>query len=225
VDEAVAASTPVSWESDDGTRIEGRLFGNGSVGVVLAHMFPADQTSWYDFASTLADEGYTALTFNFRGYCPGGEGGCSGGERTIPEIWRDVASAASFLAGRDGIDRVVVVGASMGGTAALIVAASGDVSLAGVATLSAPLSFEGLAIDTARLASIGAPKLFVAGAQDGSAAEAAQTLFDGSNPPKDIEIAPVGDHGTDLLTGTRGEVVRRRLLTFLQLATAGTGTT
>ena len=33
-------------------------------------MQAADQSSWFDYADTLADEGYRTLTFNFRGYVP-----------------------------------------------------------------------------------------------------------------------------------------------------------
>lgn len=218
VDEAVAGSRSVSFTTNDGVRLEGRLFGDGAVGVVLAHMFPADQRSWYDFASTLADEGYTALTFNFRGYCPGGEDGCSEGDRAIPEIWRDVEAAIGFLEA-EGIERVAVAGASMGGTAALIAAARPEVEVAAIVTLSAPLSFEGLTVDGVGLSSVTEPKLFVAGLEDGAAAQAAQVLFEDSSPPKDVEVVPVGDHGTDLLSGGRAEVVRTRILTFLQVHT------
>ena len=34
----------------------------------LAHMYPADQSDWTDFAQVLAAQGYQALTFDFRGF-------------------------------------------------------------------------------------------------------------------------------------------------------------
>src|SRR2546422_3291491 len=58
----------VRFRTTDGLTLTGRLFGNGHVGVVLAHMIPADATSWYPTARRLAREGYLALAFNFRGY-------------------------------------------------------------------------------------------------------------------------------------------------------------
>ena len=73
----LSGSRAVTFESRDGVTLEGRLFGDGSTGVVLSHMRPADQRSWFAFANRLADEGYLVLTYDFRGYCPGGEGGCS----------------------------------------------------------------------------------------------------------------------------------------------------
>ncbi len=68
-----------------------------SAGVVLAHMQPADQSSWFDYAETLADDGYRTLTFNFRGYCPGGDAGCSSGETDLALLWRDVQAAVRYL--------------------------------------------------------------------------------------------------------------------------------
>ena len=69
-----AAEEVVTFATGDGVTLEGRRFGSGETGVVLAHMRPASMESWFDFARVLAADGYTALAFNFRGY------GNSGGE-------------------------------------------------------------------------------------------------------------------------------------------------
>jgi hypothetical protein len=42
--------------------LRGHLYGSGSTGVILAHMYPADQSDWTDFAKVLAAHGYQALT-------------------------------------------------------------------------------------------------------------------------------------------------------------------
>ena len=52
----LSGSHPVTFESRDGVTLEGRLFGDGSTGVVLSHMQPADQRSWFAFANRLADQ-------------------------------------------------------------------------------------------------------------------------------------------------------------------------
>jgi pimeloyl-ACP methyl ester carboxylesterase len=209
-----AGSRAVVFHASDGTRLEGREFGSGNVGVVLAHMFPADQRSWWPFAGTLADDGYRVLTFDFRGYCPGGNAGCSGGSKDIPKISEDVAAAASYL--RDaGATRVMLIGASMGGTASLLAAAQPEVHPSAIVTLSAPLSFEGLTIDPTTLQNVEAPKLFIAGNGDATAAQAAQQLYDQALGSRRVEIVPTDDHGTDLLTGTRGEEVQKLITTYL----------
>ena len=92
---AVGASTytPVAFATQDGVTLCGRLYGAGQPSVVLSHMQPTDQESWAGFAETAAREGYTALTFNFRGYDP------SGGDREISKLDVDVEAAVDFSAG------------------------------------------------------------------------------------------------------------------------------
>ena len=207
-------SRAVSFESVDGVALEGRLFGDGSTAVVLSHMLPADQRSWFAFADRLADEGYLVLTYDFRGYCPGGEGGCSQGDRDISAIWQDVLGAEDFVRSR-GATEVALVGASMGGTASLVAAGQEGEDIEAVVTLSAPESIEGLVADAALLQREQANKLFIAGVGDATAAVSAQHLGDIAPPPKRVAIVPVDDHGTDLLTGARGEEVQRLIETYL----------
>jgi pimeloyl-ACP methyl ester carboxylesterase len=177
--------------------------------VVLAHMFPGDRSSWSEFSALLAQEGYRTLAFDFRGY------GGSGGEKDIPEIWRDVLAATVVLREK-GSTKVVVVGASMGGTAALVAAAREPEAIDGVVTLSAPSTFMGLTAAPESLVGVSVPKLFVAADGDGSAAQTAQAFYDQAPPPKRVEIVPGTEHGTDLLQGRQSEVVRRLVTSFLE---------
>jgi pimeloyl-ACP methyl ester carboxylesterase len=201
---------PIRFTTEDGVELAGDFRGRGNTAVVLAHMFPADRTSWAEFASILADEGYVALNFDFRGY------GGSEGARTIPELWRDVLAAAEAARGR-GASRVVVLGASMGGTAALVAASRAE--LDGVVTLSAPTTFMGLAASSEVVQGVDEPKLFLAAEGDGSAAEAAQAFYNASPGPKRVEIVTGDEHGTEILEGGQAEVARRLILDFL--ATSG----
>jgi pimeloyl-ACP methyl ester carboxylesterase len=211
----LSGSKAVSFESRDGVPLEGRLFGDGSTGVVLSHMRPADQRSWFAFANRLADEGYLVLTYDFRGYCPGGQGGCSQGDLQVSAIWQDVLGAMDFIRSQ-GATTVALVGASMGGTASLVAAGQEVSDVAAVITLSAPTSIEGLDADAALLQRVDANKLFIAGVGDAAAAASAEQLYEIAPPPKGPpEIVPADDHGTDLLTGSRGEAVQRIIETYL----------
>jgi esterase/lipase len=213
---AIAASTGVSFRSSDGLKLAGRVFGDGRVGVVLAHMFPADQTSWWAFARVLAPKGFTVLTFDFRGYCPGGVAGCSEGERDVAAMWQDVLGAVDFMIAR-GMVRVMLVGASMGGTASLVAAAQPSVPVVAIVALSAPQSFEGLTADRTVLGNVTAAKLFVAGNADPTgAANAAQAMYEESPPPKKVEIFTSSDHGTDLLTGNQSGRVQTLIIGYLE---------
>lgn len=211
----LSGSRPVTFESSDGVTLEGRLFGDGSTGVVLSHMQPADQRSWFAFANRLADEGYLVLTYDFRGYCPGGQGGCSQGDLQVSAIWQDVLGAMDFVRSQ-GAATIALVGASMGGTASLVAAGQEGSDVAVVVTLSAPTSIEGLDADAALLQRVDANKLFIAGVGDAAAAASAEQLYEIAPPPKRPEIVPADDHGTDLLTGSRGEAVQRIIETYLE---------
>ncbi|MGH2671957.1 MAG: alpha/beta hydrolase [Actinomycetota bacterium] len=214
-DADLSDSQAVSFPSADGIRLEGRVFGGGSSAVVLSHMRPSDQTSWFRFATRLADAGYLVLTYDFRGYCPGGEGGCSQGSRDVAAMWQDVVGAIEFVRSR-GATSVSLVGASMGGTASLVAASRDGVDVRAVIALSAPASIEGLVVDGALLSRVSVGKLFIAGVGDAVAASDAESLYAQAPPPKRVEIVPADDHGTDLLTGSQAEVVRRLIETYLQ---------
>jgi len=210
-----SGSVAVSFPSADGVRLEGRVFGEGSTAIVLSHMRPADQRSWFDVAGRLAGAGYLVLTYNFRGYCPGGtDGGCSEGETEISALGNDVRGAIAFVRTR-GATRVALIGASMGGTASLVAAAEEGANVDAVITLSAPASIDGLVVDRDVLARVSAAKLFVAGVGDAPYAADAEALFQIAPQPKRVEILPSDGHGTDLLSGGQGEVLRRLIETYL----------
>jgi len=214
--EALADSRAVTFPASDGVELAGRLFGpeDATVGVVLSHMRPADQSSWFDFADRLGGLGYRALTFDFRGYCPGGVAGCSKGSKAISAIWKDVQGAVDFMKGQ-GIRRIGLVGASMGGTASLVVASRGDEAIEAVVTLSAPASIEGLVAGPEIVQGVVAAKLFLAGNGDAPAAQDAQVFYAEGAAPKRVEILTTSDHGTDLLEGNQAEIVRSLILGWL----------
>ena len=200
-------STAVTFDTADGVTLAGRLFGppSASAGIVLAHMLPADQTSWYPFAERLAGQGFRVLTFDFRGYCPGGDGGCSDGSKDIDAAPTDLRAAVAFLRA-DGVQRVGIAGASMGGTAALLVASRDRVGIPALVMLSAPQVLSGLAVGQPELQTVTGAKLYIAGLGDPAGAAASADALAALGPqPVNEEIAPVDAHGTDLLTSSHGE--------------------
>jgi pimeloyl-ACP methyl ester carboxylesterase len=212
----LAGSTEVSFTTSDGVRLAGRLFGpqDAAFGVVLAHMLPADQSSWFPEAEHLAGQGYRVLTFDLRGYCPGGDAGCSQGTKDLNAAPTDLTAALSFLR-ENGPTRVALIGASVGGIAALIVA-SQQTNVLAVVALSAPQVIDSLSAGTEVLANITGAKLFIAGLGDpAGAAQAAESLDAQSPDPKRIEIVPTDDHGTDLLTGGQGTHVTQLIDAWL----------
>jgi esterase/lipase len=200
---------PVRFETSDGVTISGHLYsaaGPKRQVVVLAHEFPKDQTAWTAFAQTLAAAGIDALTFDFRGYPT------SSGDFDATKIDIDLEYAVRFISSRD-YAQVYLIGASMGGTAAIKVASRLDV--AGLVTISAPDSFMGL---DARedIAAVTEPKLFVAAEGDGSAPDAVEFFVQQALEPKDSVIYEGSEHGTDILRGPQGAELEEGLLAFLQ---------
>jgi pimeloyl-ACP methyl ester carboxylesterase len=214
---STAGSKEIAFPASDGVMLSGRLFGpdDGSAGVVLAHMFPSDQSAWFAFAERLAQRGYRVLTFNFRGYCPGGGAGCSEGEKAISETWQDVEGAVAALR-EEGATRIGLVGASMGGTASLVAASKEGQDIDALVTLSAPIGFEGLEASREVLALVTAAKLFLAGHEDTTAARAVDTLYAETLQPKRPVILTTDDHGTDILTGNQAGIASTEITKWLE---------
>lgn len=191
---------------EEGVTLRGRLFGpQHEIGVILSHMRPNDQSAWFEFAEELADEGYAALTFDFRGY------GETGGDKDFGKLDEDLAAALRFMRDR-GKERVFLIGASMGGTASLVVAAQEDV--AGVVAVSAPSRFEdqdGLSA----VPDVTEPKLFIA-SEDDTAALGFEELLEAAGEPKEQEVYSGNAHGTNLLQSEHAAAFRQRILQFLQ---------
>lgn len=213
-------SVVVHFRSADGVDLEGRMFGTGTVGVVLAHIADPQQAQaeWFPFAPVLVHHGYRVLTFDFRGFCPGDLAGCSAtGDRT--KIWLDVVAACDFLRSKR-VSEVFAVGAGLGGHAALFAASRPGVDLAGVVELGAPqrallgpMSYD---ITRTVLRQIREPKLFMAGkgaVESGYDPTAdARSMYRSSVRPKELVVVSSPLPGNTLLLEPRARSVLLRFL-------------
>jgi len=204
----VSIDVPIAPGSSQTFRLAGIERGRGAVGVVLAHMLGSSQSAWSPLDSELADEGFHVLTFDFRGH------GLSGGDRNPSRAGLDLAAAVAKLRSL-GAKRVLVVGASMGGTAAISVAAGSD--LAGVVTISAPSQIGTLNAGAA-VRKLAEPALFIVGAGDDDRyTSAARAFYAAAREPKRLAvIAGSPAHGTDLLIDKKvGSRVQKLIKDFL----------
>ena len=199
---------------DDEVILNGRLFGpQNEPLVILSHMRPNDQTAWFAFAQELAGDGYAALTFNFRGY------GDSTGDQDFDALDDDLLAVIRYMRDR-GKTRIFLVGASMGATTSLVVAAQEDV--AAVVALSPPARF-GDQDALAAVPDLRVPKLLLASEGDAPALSFAE-LVAAAAEPKEQELYEGNAHGTDLLQTGKNEnadAVRARILRFLEEQTEG----
>lgn len=191
----------------ENTVLNGRLFGDEhAVLVILSHMRPNDQTAWYPFAQELADAGYAALTFDFRGY------GASQESKDDSKLDDDLSAALRYMRER-GKEQIFLIGASMGGTASLIVAEREAIE--GIISISAPSEFQGHDARKA-IADIDAPLLLIASEDDAAARISLVELEDAAGGGADSEIYTGDEHGTDMFTGPNAAAVSSRIFQFLE---------
>lgn len=184
----------VSITTSDGLDLDATLYPGGSSWVVLAHMLPADKTSWTDLALRFQDEGYSVLAYNNRGY------GDSAGSREPYELRID-AEAALAYATTNGAGGIVFGGASMNGAAAMTLGAFHD--FGAIFVLSGVPSFPSVPDAADLLPEINEPVLFVAAEDDGSAAEDARAYVGLAVDPY-LFVLEVGGHGTRMLDADAG---------------------
>jgi len=199
----------------DNTRIVAHRWGTGTTAVVLVHQSGADLCQWAPYATRLASLGYRALALDLRG------AGRSQ-YRPLPAGLRFSADIAATVkeARREGAKRVFVVGASLGGNAAVVAAANIRPLIDGVVSLSAPASFRLDAVTAAKHLQV--PALFAAAEVDegGIYATDAKTMFDATPvTDKSVAIVPGGKHGVALVAGPGR--VRTLVEGFLRTHSAG----
>jgi pimeloyl-ACP methyl ester carboxylesterase len=197
-------STNARFAAADGVKLAGAVVGRGKTGIVFAHQVAGDRCQWLPFARELAAKGYRTLVFDMRGY-----GASAGIANVSPNL--DVVGAAAELR-RRGARKIVLVGASMGGTGVVAAAPRIKPAIAGVVELSAPTGFGGVdAIAAAR--NLKSPALFVAGRDDGDFAAASRALHRAAaTNDKKLVISPTSWHGVDLVSLP---AVRKTVLEFI----------
>jgi hypothetical protein len=163
-----------------GTRLDGLVLGHGSVGVVLAHEKGDNLCSWLPYAHHLARLGFTALAFDFKTYAA--------------ELVESVVAAADELR-RQGAGGVVLIGASMGGTAVRD-AARKVPDVLGVVSASGPASY-GDANAASAVRRLRVPVLFMVAHDDGEFLSDARSPYGHArSADKALEVLAGFAHGT-----------------------------
>jgi len=195
----------VTFQTSDNFKLAGTLFGTGDTAVILAHQGTPDanQTDWHAFGSLLAEKGFTALAFDFRGI------GQSEGTEDRDQLETDLAAALAFLRGR-GYERIICVGASMGGTTCIRKAFEDEfVGLVALGT--------GIIVSDDELPQLTIPKLFIAAENDsGLVIDHTTRMYEKSPEPKALHLLPGSEHGTDLFATEAGDELTKILLDFIE---------
>ena len=204
------------FRAADGTRLVGHRFGGAKPGarsaVVLAHMSVGDLCQWAPYARTLARQGVFVFAFDLRGH------GFSEGRQNHRRAAADLAAAVRAVRAL-GARKVVVIGASLGGIAALVAAPRLTPALAGVVSVSGPAAIAGQLNALPAVPTIRVPTLYVVAEDDQNPpydfAADAQALYDASTTnEKRLEVVPGSLHGTFLVDGS--SAVRALLRSFVR---------
>jgi alpha-beta hydrolase superfamily lysophospholipase len=198
-------STNELWfRAADGTKLVGHRFGGKKPGartaIVLAHMSVGDLCQWAPYARTLARQGLFAFPFDLRGH------GFSEGRQNHARAAADVAAAVRAVR-KLGARKVVVMGASLGGIAALVGAPNFRPAVSGIVAVSAPAAIDGELNALPAVGRIGVPTLYVVAEQDQNppydfAADAQQLYEATATAEKRVEIVSGSLHGTFLVNGS-----------------------
>jgi alpha-beta hydrolase superfamily lysophospholipase len=189
------------FHAADGTKLVGHRFGTGTTAVILAHQSDGSLCDWLPYARRLAARGYFVFPIDFRGY-----GFSEPGFGTARQRYaQDIAAAVKALRGL-GKKKIFVVGASMGGIAALAAAPSVSPPLAGVVSISSPRRYRGMD-GIAAGKRLRVPVLYLAATDDDNVgydfSEDAKALHAAAaSKRKRLELLPGPLHGIALVGGS-----------------------
>src|SRR6266536_3707798 len=187
---------PLWLETADGVRLYAVESGHGSTTVVLAHQGSSNLCDTIPYAKTLLANGLRVMAFDFRG-----NGLSRRPTRNTLALGRDLAAAVA-RAHADGAEHVFLIGASMGGAAA--VQNSARLPVAGVVSLSGTRLWPGFGINKPGPRALRAPLLYIGSRSDYRAplAEARTIVRSAGSHDKRSVFYPGALHGWQLVDVT-----------------------
>lgn len=204
----------LALKTTDDVMIMGKQFGQGDLAVILAHQGTtgANQRDWEPFARMLAERGYTAATLDFRG-----RGQSKGDISSTNLLILDMRALIDHLL-ESGYNRLVCIGASMGGSTCLRAAVEYD--LEGLVVIGSMMS-NGDPTKTRpeELAALEMPKFFISTENDRypEIPSAIRSMYEISQEPRLLRVFPGEAHGTEMFNQPYGEQFTAELLAFLEM--------
>jgi alpha-beta hydrolase superfamily lysophospholipase len=202
---------PLWLETSDGVRLYAIEAGHGSTAAVLAHQGQSNLCDTLEYAKTLVAAGLRVLAFDFRG-----NGLSRRPSRNALALGRDLAAAVE-RAHADGAEHVAVIGASMGGAAA--VQNGAGLRVAAVVSLSGTRLWPGFGVNHPGARALKAPLLYVGGRDDSRAPldEARAVFAEAGSRDKHLVLYPGALHGWQLVEGSaRGPRTRGLILAWIR---------
>ncbi|MDF9814455.1 hypothetical protein [Streptomyces sp. SPB162] len=180
--EAQAKAGSITFKDTGGNAVDGYLAGAGTTGIVLAHQADGNVCQWVPKALELAGSGYRVLAIDSNGDEP-------------PEV----VAGAQLLRSK-GAKKLVLMGASKGGTSVLAAAAKVAPAPDAVVSLSAPERY-GQMDAAAAVPGLTAPILYMAADGDTAFADSTKALSKASVKAAEnsLYIVTGANHGVSML--------------------------
>ena len=177
-----AKAGSVTFPSADGQDVEAFTTGTGSTALVLAHQAESDVCQWVPKALEFAQAGYRVVAVNSAG-------------SDVAEL----TAAAKYIRAK-GATKVLLVGASKGGTAVLSAAGSITPAVDAVVSLSAPQAYSDMDASSV-VPKLTMPVFYMASDLDGSFADSARELSKATTKAKakELYIVDGSNHGVSML--------------------------
>lgn len=177
-----AKAHSVTFPSATGQDVEAFVTGTGSTALVLMHQAESDVCQWVPKGMDLAAQGYRVVAVDSAG-------------SEVAEVRAAVAYARS-----KGAAKVLLVGASKGGTAVLSAAGAITPKVDAVVALSAPSVYTGMDASLV-VPELTMPVLYMASENDSSFAASAKELSRATKkaPENDLYIVDGVNHGVSML--------------------------
>jgi dienelactone hydrolase len=187
----------IRFHSGSGVDLAGVVLGNGPTGVVLVHQADSDLCQMVPYGRALVGLGYRVIAFDLNG---NGASPAAASGPAEPHLDLDVAAAVGVLRGQ-GVGKIALVGASLGGLAAITAATEIRPPVAAVVSLSNPAELSGM--DATRSAKqLLVPSLFVVAGED-AAARDVRAVYDATKASdRHLEEVAGSGHGIALLDET-----------------------
>ncbi|HEX9333561.1 MAG TPA: hypothetical protein VF896_16830 [Anaerolineales bacterium] len=189
---------PVTFAGPQGEQLQGGLVGEGETGVVLSNDSGNRACGWGYLIPLLVNSKFRVLVYQY------------GNQSPINEL----LAAVHFLAAQQGVQNLILIGASKGAEATVIVSGQNLPMVVAAVSLSADESIGGVNPEISA-AKLEIPILFFTAQGDVfKSYETAQSLYD-LVPSKDkhLVVIPGSLHGVDLLSN---ESIRAQIIDFVK---------
>jgi len=191
----------ISFKTADKATIYANYLPRGSHAVLLAHGAIFNKDSWGAFEQRLLDENFTILAIDFRGYNKSAKGEKSGA------LYEDILAGVKFLRNHKNIEKITVLGASMGGVAA-----------AKASVYSKANSFDQLILlspaKVFKAEALKGNKLFIASDKE-SLLKAIESAFNKAPEPKQLLLIKGKAHAQHIFNTPQADVLTTAIIKFL----------